>query len=153
VDYFVRVDIAHSSCNLLRPAHQQRRRQARCFTQNLEELTIRTVFHHDAVAWLLSADTPVNHTVTSFAITSLSKLASINKKMAWTTVNNSMLSDKDFQTWMSFDSCYTLSITLTIWYCTIRRRLILYWSIVVQARFFISSFYVCVLHTKFIINK
>ena len=54
-----------------------------------------------------------------------------------------------FQTWMLFKSCYTLSITLPIWHCTGRTRLILYWSIVVQAYFFFLCLCtMCEVHNK-----
>ena len=84
--------------------------------------------------------------------TSLSKLASINKTIASTTVNNSVLSESDFSNMNAIREMIHIKHNFANMTLYSKEEIDFYWSIVVQAGFFLCC-YACVLCMKFIINK
>lgn len=59
MDDFVKVQIIHPTCNPCGPIHKQPRGDFPPCSQDFVELSVCTVLHDNAVAWGLSANSPV----------------------------------------------------------------------------------------------
>lgn len=59
---FMKMEIIHPTSNSCGPVHEQPRCDLPAGSQDLIKLSMGTVLHDDAIAWSLSADTPLKKT-------------------------------------------------------------------------------------------